>query len=369
MAALYFHIPFCKRLCGYCDFLRSVKVQLLPNVVEAMHRELDEQHGFLTDRTIRTIYFGGGTPSLLHPSELERFIEHARQLFDCSAVEEITVEVNPDDITDGYAAALAQTSVNRVSMGIQSFDDNCLRFMGRRHNAEGAIEAVHRLRRAGFDNISVDIIFGVDGFGAESLNNTLNAVLDLDVEHISAYHLTIEPSTRFGRMLAKGRISTVSEQCSEEEFMTVHQRLTAAGFEHYEVSNFAKNGYRSRHNSSYWTGSQYLGIGTGAHSFSGDVRRWCDQKVEEYCQGVVYGSERLSTTDTLNEYIMVSLRRVEGIDLSTIASRWSDGEAERVLRAAHPFLDNGWLAQQDNRLSVPPEHFLVSDAVIEELFS
>lgn len=369
MAALYFHIPFCKRLCGYCDFLRSVKVQLLPNVVEAMHRELDEQHGFLTDRTIRTIYFGGGTPSLLHPSELERFIEHARQLFDCSAVEEITVEVNPDDITDGYAAALAQTSVNRVSMGIQSFDDNCLRFMGRRHNAEGAIEAVHRLRRAGFDNISVDIIFGVDGFGAESLNNTLNAVLDLDVEHISAYHLTIEPATRFGRMLAKGTISTVSEQRSEEEFLTVHQRLTEAGFEHYEVSNFAKKSRRSRHNSSYWTGTQYLGIGPGAHSFNGTTRRWCDQKVEEYCQGVVYGSERLSTTDTLNEYIMVSLRRVEGIDLSTIASRWSESEAERVLRAAHPFLDNGWLVQQDNRLSVPPEHFLVSDAVIEELFS
>ena len=367
MAALYFHIPFCKRLCGYCDFLRSVKVQYLPDVVEMMHRELSEQSGFLTDRVIRTIYFGGGTPSLLHPSEIERFIEHARQLFDCSAVEEITIEVNPDDITDNYVAALRQTSVNRISMGIQSLDDDCLRFMGRRHNAEGAISAVHRLRRAGFDNISVDVIFGIDGY-AESLNNTLSAVLELDVEHISAYHLTIEPATRFGRMLAKGEISCTSEQRSEEEFMAVHQRLTEAGFEHYEVSNFAKPSRRSRHNSSYWTGTQYLGIGPGAHSFNGITRRWCDQDVKEYIQTVEYGSETLSATDSLNEYIMVSLRRVEGIDLKTISSRWGGEAAERIEIAAKPFLNNGWLVKTESRLAVPPEHFLVSDSIIGELF-
>ena len=367
MAALYFHIPFCKKLCGYCDFLRSVKVQYLPNVVEMMHRELDEQQGFLTDRAIRTIYFGGGTPSLLHPSEIERLIEHSRQIFDCSAVEEITIEVNPDDITDDYVSALRQTSVNRISMGIQSLNDECLQFMGRRHNAAGAVSAVNRLRHAGFDNISVDVIFGVPGF-EESLESTLTEVLKLNVEHISAYHLTIEPATRFGKMLAKGDISQVSEQRSEDEFLTVHQRLTEAGFEHYEVSNFAKPSRRSRHNSSYWTGTQYLGIGPGAHSFNGTTRRWCDQDVKEYCQAVEYGSETLSAIDRLNEYIMVSLRRVEGIDLETISSHWSREDAERIERAAEPFLESGWLVKDGAKIAVPADHFLVSDTIIGELF-
>ena len=367
MAALYFHIPFCKKLCGYCDFLRSVKVQYLPNVVEMMHRELDEQQGFLTDRAIRTIYFGGGTPSLLHPSEIERLIEHSRQIFDCSAVEEITIEVNPDDITDDYVSALRQTSVNRISMGIQSLNDECLQFMGRRHNAAGAVSAVNRLRRAGFDNISVDVIFGVPGF-EESLESTLTEVLKLNVEHISAYHLTIEPATRFGKMLAKGDISQVSEQRSEDEFLTVHQRFTEAGFEHYEVSNFAKPSRRSRHNSSYWTGTQYLGIGPGAHSFNGITRRWCDQDVKEYCKAVEYGSETLSAIDRLNEYIMVSLRRVEGIDLETISSHWSREDAERIERAAEPFLESGWLVKDGAKIAVPADHFLVSDTIIGELF-
>ena len=367
MAALYFHIPFCKKLCGYCDFLRSVKVQYLPNVVEMMHRELEEQQGFLTDRAIRTIYFGGGTPSLLHPSEIERLVEHSRQIFDCSAVEEITIEVNPDDITDDYVSTLRQTSVNRISMGIQSLNDECLQFMGRRHNAAGAVSAVNRLRRAGFDNISVDVIFGVPGF-EESLESTLTEVLKLNVEHISAYHLTIEPATRFGKMLAKGDISQVSEQRSEDEFLTVHQRLTEAGFEHYEVSNFAKPSRRSRHNSSYWTGTQYLGIGPGAHSFNGTTRRWCDQDVKEYCQAVEYGSETLSAIDRLNEYIMVSLRRVEGIDLETISSQWSREDAERIERAAEPFLESGWLVKDGAKIAVPADHFLVSDTIIGELF-
>ena len=368
MAALYFHIPFCKRLCGYCDFLRSVKIQHIPQVVEMMHRELDEQHSFLTDRVVKTIYFGGGTPSLLHPSEIERLITHCRELFDCSAVEEITVEVNPDDITEQYATELAKTSVNRISMGIQSLDNACLKFMSRRHSAEQAVEAVRRLRTAGFDNISVDVIFGVDGFGGQSLEQTLQGILALDVEHISAYHLTIEPTTHFGRALAKGELKQVSEQCSEEEFMAVHQALTAAGYEHYEVSNFAKMGYRSRHNSSYWTGDQYLGIGTGAHSFNGEIRRWCEQSVEQYSQEVVYDSEILTKSERLDEYIMVSLRRVEGFDIQRIESEWGKMHAERIERDCRPFLGRGWLVKNGNNFAIPAEHFLISDTIIGELF-
>ena len=368
MALLYFHIPFCKRLCGYCDFMRSVKLSYMPQVVEQMHGELESQTGFLTDRTMRTIYFGGGTPSLLQPSEIERLIEHSRHIFDCSAVEEITVEVNPDDITEQYVAALAATSVNRISMGIQSFDDNSLKFMGRRHSAAQAVEAVKRLQGAGFSNISVDIIFGVEGFGGSSLSHSLAQAVALDVQHISAYHLTIEPNTRFGRLLDKGQLSQVAEECSEAEFAMVHKALTDAGFEHYEVSNFAMKGCRSKHNSSYWTGAEYLGIGPGAHSYGGGVRRWCEQSVEQYVEGVEYCSETLTVTDCLNEYVMVGLRRVEGIDLTEIAARWGAAEAQRIAAAAQKFVDAGWLVADGGVLRIDAAHFLTSDAVIGELF-
>lgn len=340
----------------------------MPQVLEQMHRELEREEVFLTDRAIRTIYFGGGTPSLVNPAEIERFITQARRLFDCSALEEITVEVNPDDITEQYAAQLAATSVNRVSMGVQSFDDGCLQFMGRRHSASGALMAIERLRKVGFKNISIDIIFGVAGYGGESLERTLQQAVAADVEHISAYHLTIEPQTRFGRLLSRGEIAQVSEKLSEEEFLSVHQTFTAAGYEHYEVSNFAKKGYRSRHNSSYWTGAEYLGIGAGAHSFNGKHRRWCEQVVEEYIAGVEYGCESLTALDALNEYIMVSLRRAEGIEIGYIAQQWGEQVANRVVNRAKRFVECGWLVENHGHIAVPADHFLVSDSVICELF-
>lgn len=369
MAGLYFHIPFCKRLCGYCDFMRSVKLRYMPQVLAQMEQELVCQSNFLTDRVVRTIYFGGGTPSLVEPSKLEGLIERARSIFDCSALEEITVEVNPDDISEDYVARLAQTSVNRISMGIQSADDNCLKFMGRRHTAQQAVDAVKRLQDRGFDNISVDLIFGVDGFGMESLEHSLKVIKELDVQHISAYHLTIEPNTRFGRLQSRGELGLVDEQQSCDEFLKVHNTLAEVGFEHYEVSNFAKPGFRSRHNSSYWTGSEYLGIGPGAHSYAAGVRRWCEQGVEEYAEGVVFESEQLSATDELNEYVMVSLRRIEGINLAMVEQKWGAEERERLFKAATPFAQSGWVELSEQRIAVKPECFLTSDAVITELFS
>ena len=209
MATLYFHIPFCKRICSYCDFYRVGAVQLLPDVVGQMHRELRERATYLKERRLTSIYFGGGTPSLLAPDDIEALISRARELFDCSAVEEITIEANPDDLTDDYVARLARTSVNRVSLGIQSFDDEALRLMNRRHSAEEAEEAVRRLQRAGICNISIDIIFGIAGFGGESLDATLRRALALGVGHISAYHLTIEPRTRLGIMCQKGEYEPI----------------------------------------------------------------------------------------------------------------------------------------------------------------
>ena len=367
MAALYFHIPFCKRLCGYCDFLRSVKLQHIGQVVEKMHEELEQQSGFLTDKKIKTIYFGGGTPSLLHPSEIERFIRHAEQIFDCTEVEEITVEVNPDDITEEYAAALANSPVNRVSMGIQSLDDDCLRFMGRRHSAAQAVEAIGRLRRAGIENISVDVIFGIPGFGHTELDDTLKRILAMNVQHISAYHLTIEENTRFGRMMAKGEFCEIDDENSETYFLAVHNALTAAGFEHYEVSNYALKNCRSKHNSSYWKGVEYLGIGPGAHSFNGAVRRWCDQTVEEYVGGVEYGSETLTERDKMNEYVMTSLRCAEGLSLAKVERDFGVDERARLECEASKEGVGSLLVKEGETLRIAPENMLLSDLVIEAL--
>lgn len=367
MASLYFHIPFCKRLCGYCDFYRSVKLKYIADVTEKMHAELHAERDFLHDKTIRTIYFGGGTPSLLLPSEIERFISQAREEFDCSQVEEITIEVNPDDITPDYVAALRQTSVNRISMGVQSLNDDVLKFMGRRHSAQQAVEAVKMLQGAGYDNISVDLIFGVDGSGADVLQQTLDGFLAMGVQHISAYHLTIEENTRFGRMLLRGEMNEVAEERSEAEFLQVHNVLTEAGFDHYEVSNYALKGCRSKHNSSYWRNVEYLGIGPGAHSYNGEVRRWCDQPIEEYIKAVEYGSEELTERDKLNELVMTSLRCAEGVSLDRVEREFGT-EARAKLERESEKEDLAELLINDNGyLRISPEKMLLSDFVITAL--
>lgn len=369
MATLYLHIPFCKRICSYCDFYKVGAIELLPRVVEQMHNELEQRHTLLSERQLSSIYFGGGTPSLLAPESVESLIRHVHDLFDCSAVSEITLEANPDDITMEYAEALARTSVNRISLGIQSFDDRVLGFMNRRHSADEAELAVRRLRAVGFDNISIDIIFGVAGFGDDHLAESLRRAIDLNVEHISAYHLTVEPRTRLGVMMRKGEYVPVDEERSEMEYLAVHKRLVEAGYDHYEVSNYARAGRYAEHNSAYWRGVDYLGIGAGAHSFAGDSRVWCVSTAKQYAEGeFLYEGEELSATDHLNEYVMTSLRTSRGIDLRHIAATFGEEHLQRIERGAESWLATGMLQRADNRIVIPAEHFLLSDAIIESLF-
>ena len=367
MSAIYFHIPFCRRICAYCDFPRYADLRNVDAVVKAMHAELDETTGFLNDPKIRTLYFGGGTPSLLPPSELERFADHASRLYDMSELEETTVEVNPDDIDDDYVRALRRTTVNRVSVGVQSFDDDVLRWMNRRHTSAQAAAAVKRLQDAGFDNITVDIIFGVAGFGDDLAERNLNLLGQLNVQHVSAYHLTVEPSTRFGVLASRGELPVAGEEQSEREYAMIHERLTSEGFEHYEVSNYARAGRRSKHNSSYWHGVGYLGIGTGAHSYDGRVRRWCSQRPDDYVSCRRYGSEVLTDRDRLNERIMTSLRCAEGLDLNSVGRDFGAGQAERLRREAVRLQGFG-VVVEDGRIRIPAERMLLSDAVIESLF-
>lgn len=368
MAGLYFHIPFCKRICAYCDFFRSAELKYMPDVVRAMHSELDEQRDFLNDKSLQTIYFGGGTPSLLHPDEFSRFIEHADTLFGCSGVEEITIEANPDDINKKYVDALRHTPVNRVSLGVQSFDDTELRFMNRRHSAQEAIDAVKRLQDRGLENITIDLIFGVDGFDESVLLGSLHAALSLDVRHISAYHLTLEPDTAFGRKLKRGLIHEIAEEQSEREYALVEQVLTTSGYEHYEVSNYAIEGFRSRHNSSYWHGVEYLGIGSGAHSFNTDSRHWCQQPLSQYIQYREYDSECLSIADRYNEYLMTSLRCVEGVDLEYVSKNFGPSYQQQLLSSASRWIAAGDIIHEGSVLRIPTSRFLLSDAVISSLF-
>lgn len=368
VAGIYFHIPFCKRICSYCDFPRSADLRPMAPLLAAMHHELDERAASLAGYPIRTIYFGGGTPSLCAPDVLQGFIDHARTLCGFGRLDEITVECNPDDLTPEYVARLRDTEIDRLSLGVQSFDDGCLRLMNRRHTAAQAIEAVRCVQQADFHNVTIDLIFGVPGFGGESLHRTLDTALSLKVQHISAYHLTVEPASGLGRQAACGAFVPVAEEVSEREFAAVHATLTAAGFEHYEVSNYALPGFRARHNAAYWTGEPYLGIGPGAHSFDGGERRWCEPSVAAYLAVPRYGCERLTLRDRCNETLMTGLRTAEGIGLHEFEKQFGRMRLDRLLHDAEPFLSAGTLRCKGGRLRIPPERFLVSDAVIEALF-
>ena len=368
MAGVYFHIPFCKSICAYCDFYRSAELKYMDSAIEAMHSELEEQAGYLNDKKIRTIYFGGGTPSLLPPAELQHFIDHAAELYDCNDVSEITSEANPDDITAEYVKELRRTSINRVSLGVQSFDDGELRFMNRRHTAEEAATAVKRLQDSGIENITIDLIFGVDGYGDEVLERSIDKALSLGVQHISAYHLTIEPATTFYRRVQRGQMREVAEECSEREFLLIEKRLCEAGFEHYEVSNYALKGYRSQHNSSYWSGAEYLGIGAGSHSFNGEERHWSTQSLSEYIADREYESEVLTAKERYNEYIMTSMRRCEGIDTQHIRECFGEPQYNKVLSEAQRWIESGDLVVDGHNLRIPTSRFMLSDAVIESFF-
>ena len=368
MAGIYFHIPFCKRVCAYCDFYKSVELGRMEDLVEALGRELEVRRDYLGGEPVRTRYFGGGTPSLCSPQALGGLLRRTEELFDCSRVEETTLEANPDDLDAHYLAALRETGFDRISIGVQSLDDDCLRLMNRRHTAHQALDALREARAAGFENITADLIFGVPGFGGDALLRTIDGLLNAGVQHISAYHLTVEPDTAFGRRAARGTFAAVDENVSEQEFLTVHTALCAAGYEHYEVSNYALPGFRARHNAAYWHGAKYLGVGPAAHSYDGTGRRWNVASVTKYLEGVPAENETLTERDRYNEYLLTRLRTSDGVDTCEIARIFGPRRLARLLDEAERWIAAGALRSDGRRIAVPPRRFLVSDAVIESLF-
>ncbi len=378
MSGLYIHIPYCASKCIYCDFYSVAKAPTdsrpwATDYVTALLREWDERHDELTE-PLQTIYFGGGTPSLLPPRELQRLCDGIAAHADLSAVTEITLEANPEDVTPDFAAALvAETPVNRVSMGVQTFVDTELRALRRRHDSQRAAQAVAALRAAGIRNISLDLMYGLPGQTPESLTQSIDHCLALQPEHISAYCLTVEEGTLLARRVAEGTLTLPDDEACLRLAAQLRQRLHDAGYQQYEISNYARPGYASRHNSSYWVGTPYLGLGPGAHSYDGHARRsWNAPDVRQYLAGHRHSeAEHLDARDRYHETIMLGLRRRAGIPAAALAAHLeADPTLAEYFRRRYAELSaRGLLCTlTDGNIALTDQALDLADDVIRQLF-
>ena len=347
---IYVHVPFCKSFCTYCDFYSEICTEKVQNLfLSSLYGEIltrrDEIRRALEPRTL---YIGGGTPSVLPAAAISEIVRR----LDAGPYEEFTVEVNPDDVTPAYAAALAAAGVNRVSMGVQSFDDALLRWMNRRHVAAGARAAFAALRAAGIRNVSIDLIFGISQLSQAQWRRTVEEALELRPEHISAYQLSVESGSALARMVREGRYAEASEDHCRAQYDTLCALLGAAGYHHYEISNFALPGYEARHNAAYWRRVPYVGLGPGAHSFDGRVRSWNSGTLPDWTRT----GETLSESEAREEAVMLGLRTDAGIPASLVDAA-----------AAAPLLQAGALIQDQGRLRIPEDHFFVCDDIIASL--
>ena len=373
MAGLYIHIPFCASRCIYCGFYSTTRLDLRQQYVDALIRELVEvgKSKMLKDDSISTVYLGGGTPSQLTIPQLHQLFDAIYIYNKVESGAEVTIEMNPDDVSVPYADTLRQLGINRVSMGAQTFDDERLRWLNRRHTVAQVGQAVTILRAAGIRNISIDLMYGFPDETIDDFVHDIDEVIKLDVEHISAYCLMIEEGTELYRRYGDKRVREYDDSKEETErkmYELLIDKLTAAGYEHYEISNFARPSFRSRHNSSYWTGVPYIGLGAAAHSFDGHLRSWNVSDIQQYIAAVnrderLNEEEELSATDFYNERVMLGLRTCEGVDLSAL----SDDERNYCIQEAQPFLSDDILLLTDNRLVLTRKGLFVSDYVISSL--
>ncbi|NPD93159.1 radical SAM family heme chaperone HemW [Xylanibacter muris] len=379
MAGLYIHIPFCKSRCIYCGFYSTVQRDLCSDYVDALCCELELRRGYFEEGAVvygsfdyepwRTVYIGGGTPSLLDGNMLSRLFGS----IDCSKAVEVTMECNPDDVTQEYADMISCLPVNRVSMGAQTFSDSRLRFLGRRHSAGDVALAVERLRKAGIGNISIDLMYGFPDETLDEWQCDIDMALSLDVEHISAYSLMMEEDTPLYDMLMQGKVSEADDELSLKMYETLMDRLYDAGYEHYEISNFARKGYRSQHNSSYWNATPYMGIGASAHSYNGISRQWNVDDVEAYIRSISEGLvpmeiENLSKESRYNDFVMLSLRTPEGIDIERMRKEFGEEWVKYCMDNARGFIRvSGYLRVDGNRLVLTRKGLFVSDMVMSML--
>lgn len=372
MAGIYIHIPFCRKACHYCNFHFSTTLKNKEAVIGAIVHEITLQQNYLS-APVETIYFGGGTPSLLNADELQKLLNVIKEHFDISPSAEVTLESNPDDITEEKLIEWKSAGINRLSIGIQSFYEKDLQWMNRAHNATQAKQSILIAQAAGFNNITIDLIYGTPVLSDEEWIHNIEMAIDLNVPHLSCYALTVEQGTALSKMIDQKKKENTNEEKQQRHFQLLTERVVLAGFEHYEISNFAKPGFRSRHNSSYWNGKAYLGLGPSAHSFKDNTRQWNISNnalyVKSIQQNIVpFEMETLTPVQQLNEYIMTGLRILEGISLETIQQKWSEAYSQQILNAAAKYIKEGLAEKKDGRIILTAHGKFYADGIAADLF-
>ena len=373
MAGIYIHIPFCKSKCAYCNFFSLASESKINDYVEALKKEIVLRKNYLGGETVKTIYFGGGTPSLLSVKNIEEILELLNKNYEIVSSPEITLEINPDTIDREKMSSLKKIGVNRMSVGIQSFDDDDLRYLGRRHDSRHAMQVLEDLKQTDFEKITLDLIYGMPTLTEEKWNKNLDIFFSTGITHLSAYALTVEPKTNLGQRIEKGELQSVSEEETIRHYNILVERTKENDFEHYEISNFAKEGFRSQHNSIYWRDEKYLGLGPSAHSYDGNSRQWNISNLTKYIQLVgdaelFYEKEILSTEDKFNEYVMTSLRTSWGCDIEKIERDYGKSYAHHFLKNIKKYLENGEMLKENNTYFLSEEGKLFADGIAADLF-
>ena len=369
MSGIYIHIPFCRQACHYCNFHFSTSLRYKNELIAALLKETDLQGENFLAEPVETIYMGGGTPSLLDTEETALLIEKIKSRFQVADGAEVTLEANPDDITVEKIAGWKASGINRLSIGVQSFFDEDLQWMNRAHNATQAREGL-QLAINNFHNITIDLIYGTPGLTNEKWKKNVDTAISMGIPHLSCYALTVEPKTPLDKLIREHKAADIDPGRQSEQFMLLMDWLAAAGYEHYEISNFAKPGFRSRHNSSYWQGKPYIGLGPSAHSFDGGARWWNVSNNTRYIEAIKNGvlpleKETLTASQQLNEYIMISLRTMEGLDLSRI----DPGQQEKILAGIQKYISRGQVILENNFIKLTREGKLFADGIAANLFT
>lgn len=372
MAGIYLHIPFCKKRCIYCDFFSTTCKEQKTAYIRALCHELTDRKDYLKGEPIETIYLGGGTPSQLAKEDFEAIFSHIYKVYKVTPNAEITLEANPDDLTSEYISMLRTFPFNRISMGIQTFQETTLKQLQRRHTADQAIRAFQGCRTAGFQNISIDLMYGLPGETLTSWKKDLKQALSLHPEHISAYHLIYEEGTPLWKLREQHKVEEADEDLSVSLFGTLIDELTTAGYEHYEISNFCRPDKYSRHNTSYWRGIPYLGCGPSAHSFNGTTREWNVSSIDLYIKGIEgnrrdFETESLNQTTRYNEFIITTIRTVWGTPIEKLKQEFGNELWEYCRKMSAPYLENGKLEVHEGALRLTREGIFISDSIMSDL--
>lgn len=373
MAGIYLHIPFCRKVCYYCDFFFTVSLKHQSRFIECLKKELSIQRGYLQNEKVETIYFGGGTPSVISPPDIQNILDVIFSTYKVAEDPEITLEANPDDLTEKYLEELSNTKVNRLSIGVQSFFDEDLKWMNRRHNGREALASILNSKNAGFKNLNVDLIYGFPLLTDIKWEQNLKKLIDLGATHISAYLLGIEPKTVFGVMNEKGKLKIADEEHCIRQFLHLVEITEDAGYIHYEISNFCKPGNFSKHNTSYWIAKNYLGVGPSANSFNGISRQWNKNGLMNYLKSIenyIIPAEKedLDMNSRYNDYILTSLRTMWGVDFEFIKNSFGPQYLSHFSKESTVYIKSGMLFIKDNKAVLTKKGMTISNSIISSLF-